>query len=99
MSLKKQTRRSKFKNEIEREEARLRSIKKACYKYQLTDKYKEYRQQKYKEKIYNIVKKYMDKREDDIDDLIDEEDTSKIIRNKFKKKYGEKEYNKYLLGK
>lgn len=101
MSFITQTRRSKFKTEEERAKARIESIKKACYKYQLKTDYKDYRQQKYKEHIYNIIKGYMitHDKSNYIDNLIDDEDTSREMRAKFKKLYGEKVYKKYLYGK
>ena len=99
MSFKTHIRRSKFKTDEERDQARIESIKKACYKYQQTQEYKDFRHQKYKNIIYKIIKKYIDNTEDDIDDIISDDDTSKEMRLKFKKKYGDKEYKKYLFGK
>lgn len=93
-------RKSKFKNEQERIDARNEALKKAAYKYQKKDQYKEYKKQKYREHVLSLIKLYIEKKDkDDLEYFLKKDLTAKDLRNKFKKKYGEDAYNKYLFKK
>jgi hypothetical protein len=93
-------RKSKFTSEEERQNARTQALKKAAYKYQKKEEYKDYKKAKYREHVIKLIYTYLEKKQI-VDNawLTDEALTTKELRLKFKKKYGEAAYDKYLFKK